>query len=331
MITLGFVGDTMLGRQVADLLDEQPDAVVVDDGVRAAARDADAVVVNLECCISARGEPWPAPGKPFFFRAPPHAVRVLAEIGTDLVTLANNHALDFGPVALEDTLVHLRAAGIGHVGAGSDRTEARRPARLEVGGAEVAVIAATDHPEDFAACPDRPGVAFADLPAGATAWIEDAVAASRADADVVVVTVHWGPNMVTAPVPHVRAAADRFLRAGADLVVGHSAHVFHGVRWHGSAAVLYDVGDFLDDYAVDPALRNDLGVLWLVRLDGPRVVEVDAVPLTLEHCFTRLAAGDDRRWIERRLTDACAPFGSAVVPVDDRLRIRPSGGADAGS
>ncbi|MER3412534.1 MAG: poly-gamma-glutamate biosynthesis protein, partial [Thermoleophilia bacterium] len=80
-----------------------------------------------------------------------------------------------------------------------------------------------------------------------------------APADLVLVTPHWGPNMAVEPVPHVRRAACELVEAGASLVAGHSAHVFQGVQ----GRVLYDLGDFLDDYRVDPELRNDLGLLWL--------------------------------------------------------------------
>lgn len=106
--------------------------------------------------------------------------------------------------------------------------------------------------------------------------------------------------------------------AGATLVAGHSAHVFHGV----GDCVLYDVGDFLDDYAVDPALRNDLGLLFLVTLDqrGPSAIE--AVPLALDYCHTRLADGDDAAWVRRRFRRACAELGTEAVEHAGRLLVR---------
>jgi poly-gamma-glutamate capsule biosynthesis protein CapA/YwtB (metallophosphatase superfamily) len=90
------------------------------------ARGADLFILNLECCVSDRGQRVRDPGKRFFFRAPPVAAERLAEMRVSCVTLGNNHALDFGPDALRDTLDHLRAAGIGAVGAGSDDAAARR-------------------------------------------------------------------------------------------------------------------------------------------------------------------------------------------------------------
>jgi poly-gamma-glutamate synthesis protein (capsule biosynthesis protein) len=110
----------------------------------------------------------------------------------------------------------------------------------------------------------------------------------------------------------VRAAARELLAAGATLIAGHSAHVFHGV----APRVLYDLGDFLDDYAVERTLRNDLGLLFLVDLRGDRL---EAIPLKLEYTHTRLAAGDDAAWIRQRFVEACAAFGVEAAVEDDRL------------
>jgi poly-gamma-glutamate capsule biosynthesis protein CapA/YwtB (metallophosphatase superfamily) len=314
-VTVALAGDTMLGRGVARALATTPPAAMVAPEVLAVLGDADLVVLNLECCISERGRPWAAPGKPFFFRAPPRAVELLVLLGTDCVTLANNHALDYGVDALADTLAHLAAAGIAAVGAGLDLAQARRPAVLAAGGLRVAVLGATDHPPDFAASPDRPGVAFADLGRQVPNWLLDSVRA--ADAEVRLVTPHWGPNMTTAPVRHVRRAATALVDAGATLIAGHSAHVPHGV----AGRVLYDLGDFLDDYRVDPRLRNDLGLLFLVTLDGHGPVRLEALPLKLEFCHTRLASGEDAAWMRRRFRSACAALDTTVDEEADRLAV----------
>jgi poly-gamma-glutamate capsule biosynthesis protein CapA/YwtB (metallophosphatase superfamily) len=314
-VTVALAGDTMLGRSVAQTLTRTPPQALVAPEVRATLAQADLVVLNLECCISERGRPWPASGKPFFFRAPPRAVELLILLGTDCVTLANNHALDYGVDALTDTLEYLAAAGIAAVGAGADLERARRPVTLAAGGLRVAVVGATDHPPDFAAGPDRPGVAFADLARQVPDWLLESVRA--ADAEVMLVTPHWGPNMTSAPVGHVRRAADALVDAGATLVAGHSAHVPHGV----AGPVLYDLGDFLDDYRVDPRLRNDLGLLFLVTLDGGGPIRLEALPLKLEYCHTRLATGEDAAWMRHRFRAACAALGTTVEEAAGRLLI----------
>jgi poly-gamma-glutamate capsule biosynthesis protein CapA/YwtB (metallophosphatase superfamily) len=315
---LALAGDTMLGRRVARALESSAPETLVDPDVVAIAHEADLFLLNLECCISERGERWPDPRKPFFFRAPPRATELLAHLGVDCVTLANNHALDFGETALLDTFAHLAEAGIDWVGAGASLEEARSSVMLETEGFRLAVVAATDHPPAYAAGPGRPGVAFAELsPRGAPDWLRAAVAAAAAEADCVLASVHWGPNMISAPLPAVRTAASQLRDAGAALVVGHSAHVFHGA----GDRILYDLGDFLDDYAVDPALRNDLGLLFLVTLEGGRPLRLEAVPLKLDYCRTRLAEGEDARWIRDRFRMASGALGTEVREDEGRLVV----------
>jgi poly-gamma-glutamate capsule biosynthesis protein CapA/YwtB (metallophosphatase superfamily) len=313
-VTLALAGDTMLGRKVAEAIDVAGPQALFADEVVEITRAADLFVLNLECCISDGGSPWPDPGKPFFFRAPPAATEVLTRLGVDCVTLANNHALDYGPDALQDTLEHLRAAGIAWVGAGRTRVEAREPVVLNANGVQVAVLGCSDHPADFAAGETSPGIAHVDLRRGAD-WVPAAI--ETVDADIVLVTPHWGPNMVARPLPYVRRAAAALRAAGATLIAGHSAHVFHGVE----PAILYDLGDFVDDYAVDKALRNDLGLLFLVTIDerGPRRIE--GVPLKLDYCHTSLAAPDEAAWIRRRFGDACAELGTETAEDDGRIVV----------
>jgi poly-gamma-glutamate capsule biosynthesis protein CapA/YwtB (metallophosphatase superfamily) len=308
-VKLALAGDAMLGRGVGERLRTVSSDTLFAPELVEVVRSADLVVLNLECCISARGEP--APGAVFHFRAPPWATEVLVQLGVDCVTLANNHALDFGSDALLDTLAHLDAAGIEVVGAGTDVERARAPVVLDAGDFRLGVVALTDHPPTYAAQPDRAGVAYADLRAGELPdWVGTTIASL--DVDATLVTPHWGPNMTPDPVRHVRQAARRLRDAGATLVAGHSAHVFHGVAPH----VLYDLGDFIDDYRVEPRLRNDLGLLFLVDLDGDRL---EAIPLKLEYAYTRLAAGDDRSWIGRRFAEACGAYGTEVTDEGDRL------------
>ena len=311
-VTLALAGDTMLGRGVAQTIGRSGPASLFADEVVEAVRAADLFVLNLECCISERGDPWPEPGKPFFFRAPPLATEVLATLGVDCVTLANNHALDFGEEALLDTLAYLERARIAAVGAGRDAVRARAPALLEANGFRLAVLGVTDHPEDFAATGERPGVAFADLRREVPAWLTDAVEEASGSADAVLVTPHWGPNMARDPVPHVRAAAHVLSEAGATVIAGHSAHVFHGV----AGGVMFDLGDFVDDYMVDPVLRNDLGLLFFVTLDHAGPSRVEALPLKLDYCHTNVARDEDAAWISRRFRQSCAALGTDVREED---------------
>jgi poly-gamma-glutamate capsule biosynthesis protein CapA/YwtB (metallophosphatase superfamily) len=314
---LALAGDTMLGRGVAERLAADRHHPLLAPELQAIAADCDLFVVNLECCISERGEP--VRGHRFHFRAPPVAAERLAQLGVDCVTLANNHALDFGPDALLDTLEHLRAAGVRLVGAGPDEAAARAPAVLRGGGLRLRIVAVADHPPDYAAAPGRPGIAYADLHRGELpTWLRERVAAGG-DADAVIVAAHWGPNMRAEPVAHVRRASAHLVDAGATLIAGHSAHVPHGP----AGRTLFDLGDFVDDYAVDRALRNDLSLLWLVTLGAAGPLRIEAVPVKLEYAFTRRANDVETTLLLALLEERCAAVGSSVRRSGDRLVFEP--------
>lgn len=315
--TLALAGDTMLGRGVAEHLATHPARTLFGEELLEVLATTDGMLLNLECCLSERGEPWP--GRVFHFRGPSSAVDALTLLGVRGVTLANNHALDFGTQALLDTLHTLSAAGIAVAGAGENLATARAPVVITFGRLAVTVVSFTDHPAEYAARPDRPGVAHADLDGAVPDWLSARVRDASASGAPVLVTPHWGPNMIQEPLPSVRRAAPALVAAGATLVAGHSAHVFHGV----AGRVLFDLGDFLDDYAVHPALRNDLGLLWLVTFDDtgqPTVVE--AVPLRLTFCHTTLAHGEDAQWVRQRFHEACTDLETDVTDQDGRLRVR---------
>jgi poly-gamma-glutamate capsule biosynthesis protein CapA/YwtB (metallophosphatase superfamily) len=313
--TICLLGDVMLGRKVAETLATTPAAEVWSAGVREACAACDALVVNVECCVSTRGTPTSLiPEKPFFFRAPPSGVEVLRAIGASVAGLANNHALDFGVEALADTLEHLRAGGIVPVGAGAEVDSARRGVVVPAGRLRLGVLALSDHPVEYEAGRGRPGVAHADLRRALPTWVTTEVRRLRSEADVVLAFPHWGSNMSASPARWQVARARELLTAGADAVAGHSAHVFHGVALTPAGPALYDLGGAIDDYAIDEELRNDLGVLaeWRPQAEP----EVQLTGLRLGYCRTELAAGADAEWIARRLQRACAKLGTSVERLD---------------
>ena len=306
--TIALGGDVMLGRGVAGALAERPAADVWSPELQAVFREADAAVVNLECCVSEGGEPWDPGRKAFHFRAPPRAVESLTAIGVRAVWLANNHALDFGFQALADTLEHLAGAGIAVVGAGRNLAEARAGRIVEAGGARIGLVAFADHPADFAATSTTPGIAWADIASGAPDWIVEQVRDLARTCDVVIGGPHWGPNMRTSPPHRHRTVAGDLVAAGLGALAGHSAHVVHGVERLGRAPICYDVGDLLDDYAVDPLLRNDLGMLVLLR-PGERI---ELVPLRLDFARTTLARGADHADVVERVMLASRAMGTEL-------------------
>lgn len=317
---LALAGDAMLGRRVGEVLGTRRAADIVGEEVRAAIAEADQFVLNLESPISDRGEAQGDPATEFLFRAPPAALDFLLELGVGGVSLGNNHALDYGPDALLDTFARLDDAGIAWVGAGPDLAAARRPVVFDVGGFRLALVAVCGDPPHYAATPDRPGVAYARLDGGEIpAWLAEVVAASTYQADAVMVTPHWGPSaaMTEEPIRARRMSAAAIVRAGASFVAGHSAHLVQGVE----GLVLYDMGDFLNDYAHHITKRNDLGLLFLLTLDRDGPVELEAVPLHITFRSTALATGQDAAWIRRRFRRACRALGTDAHERNGRVVV----------
>jgi poly-gamma-glutamate synthesis protein (capsule biosynthesis protein) len=156
---------------------------------------------------------------------------------------------------------------------------------------------------------------------------------ARRQADMVIFSMHWGPNMRARPTSAFRDFARRVIAAGADVFWGHSAHVVQGIEvWHGKP-ILYDTGDFVDDYAVDPELRNDLSGLFLLRLQPPAIARIDIVPVAIGRCQVNQARGAERDWFVERFTALCAERGTAVLAAGEALTVpvgaAPGQGAEA--
>ncbi|WP_052762063.1 CapA family protein [Jiangella alkaliphila] len=283
------LGDMMLGGQVGERL--AAGQRVFSDDIASLLAGADLVVANLECCITTSTQRWPSPSKRFYFRAPPAAADALAELGVDCVTLANNHSMDYGEVGLSETIDRLTRVGIDVVGAGADVMRARAPSVVEVNGVRVGVMGVTDHPPEWAATRTSPGVAFARLSAGVPEWLQTRIETLAQACDVVLLSPHWGPNLARTPAPYVRRAAQEFIDAGATLVAGHSAHLCHGT----ADRVIFDLGDFVNDYEPHPLVRMDLGAVWLVDLDpSGRPARARVFPTVCRAGQVTLASGADR-------------------------------------
>lgn len=321
-------GDVMLGRGV-------------DEWVVAAGRSPfaelsaywhgmDLVAVNLECALTDRDTWYQGPRKAFYFRGRPEAARLLAEAGVDVVTLANNHALDAGEPGLADTLDLLDHRGIAHAGAGPDLAHASRPAVVGAGGLRVAFLSYCDHQEDFAAGSNRPGIRYLDLaiPERALPVLAADVRAARAEADLVIVAFHWQANWAPVVEPPFRRVGRHCLRAGASVVWGHSPHHFQGVEWAPGGVILYSTGDLVDDYAVDPVYRNDRQLLFTLELDKTGVTRVAARPIELRWDQTRFAGPEAAEWIRATFGRYCAALGTRVTPQGDHLLVpAPAAGA----
>jgi poly-gamma-glutamate capsule biosynthesis protein CapA/YwtB (metallophosphatase superfamily) len=325
MPTLGLTGDVMLGRAV-DERQRTRDATAVWGDLEDWLAGLDGLFCNLECCLSTRGEPWTRTTRAFHFRADPEwAIPALRAAGVDGVTLANNHVLDYGERALRDTLDELNDAGIARTGAGRDWDDALDPAVVSVGDCTAAFVAFTDNTPEYAAGPDSPGTARIECDvddADTREAVREALDRAAAhDPDLLVATLHWGPNMVETPAEQYREFGRWLVDEGVDVVHGHSAHVFQGVELRDGAPILYDTGDFVDDYAIDEDLRNDRGFLFEldVTADGDPT-ELRLHPTEIDHYSVYHADAEAAAWCRETMRERSAPFDTEFErDVDDLL------------
>lgn len=321
---MALIGDVMLGRGVDAALRHMQPADMWGD-VLPHLRQADLRIANLECALTQHTQPWTRSWKMFHFRADPGAVRCLQAAHIDACSLANNHVLDFEARGLRDTLNTLNSAGIRYAGAGLDSAEAAAPALIEVHGGSpcrVALLAFTDNQPDFAAAEQQPGTNYLEvsLDVDTLTCVADAIARARAQgADWVVFSNHWGANFVERPAPDFRRFAQRVIELGADVYYGHSAHICQGIEIHHGKPILYDTGDFIDDYAVDPVLRNDHSCLFRLIFDQGQLRRIELIPVTLAVARVALARGEDFTAIATRMEKLCAELGTPLERQTDRL------------
>jgi poly-gamma-glutamate capsule biosynthesis protein CapA/YwtB (metallophosphatase superfamily) len=214
MPSIGVLGDVMLGRGVAQRLNQSVTPTVWGEALLALTASLDLVIANLECCLAIGGRPTRRiPRKPFFFRGPRSATAQLRQLNVRAVGLANNHALDYEEWALGETLAVLEHAGIAVAGAGRG-SAARRPAVVAAGGTRVGLVAIADHPAEYAAREGHLGIAYVDLRRELPAWLPQTLADLRASCDAVIAFPHWGPNMASEPQPWQRRRAVELQAAG---------------------------------------------------------------------------------------------------------------------
>ena len=239
-----FAGDVLLSDHVLNAYDRAGGIHgVVDEAIRQTVGQADIFMANQEFPFSERGTA--AEDKQFTFRLPLSRVPMMNELGLDLVTLANNHALDFGADALLDTCAALDGAGILRVGAGADLDEARAPVFIEKNGIRFGFIGVSRViPEGgWAAGASRPGM-FTTYDNNLPHVLEE-IETARGLCDYLIVYVHWGIERNTSPEEYQRILGQKYIDAGADMVIGSHPHVLQGIEYYKGKPIFYSLGNFV--------------------------------------------------------------------------------------
>jgi poly-gamma-glutamate capsule biosynthesis protein CapA/YwtB (metallophosphatase superfamily) len=292
------VGDVMLGWEVGRrIVNKGPGAPWV--GVDQYFDNADLVVANLECVISRLGEPWPT--KRIHLRTPLAAAESLRVGGVDIVSVANNHALDYGAEAFADTLDRLDAQGVEYAGGGANSTVAHEPLIVEENGLRIAFLGyvlpfssrPSFHTRDWEAGANKPGLAI-----GTPDIVRGDVSRVRGSVDIVVVMVHGGLEYRSRPIDKQRLFAAAALDAGATLVLGHHPHVLQGYIRRDGKVVAYSLGNFV--FARFEGAPNDSAILD-VTLTADGVASLEWLPIVIERGIPRPARGDEIPRILARL------------------------------
>jgi poly-gamma-glutamate synthesis protein (capsule biosynthesis protein) len=265
---------------------------------------ADLAIVNLETAVGSQGRPAP---KRYTFQSSPALVGRLADAGVDVVSLANNHALDFGTAALLETIDHARAAGLVVVGAGRDAAEAYAPAIVDTPGGPVAVVGLTQVLSGgWAATADRPGVASGHDRAASVAAVRRAAEL----AETVVVAVHWGRELDRCASATQRDLARALLDAGADMILGHHPHVLQGIDRSDGALVAYSLGNLVWYHSRLPSAET---AVLEVDVEAGRVVDHRVRPAVIDALGRPVPVSGDRG---ARIAGATAAYrpGAGVCP-----------------
>lgn len=286
-VTLMFAGDVLLSDHVLNAYDKAGGIQgVLDEGIRKQIRGADIFMVNQEFPFSSRGAA--VADKQYTFRLPPSRVNLLKEMGIDVVTLANNHILDFGTDPLIDSGTTLDVAGIDYVGAGENLERAKKLLLRRVNGTTIGYLGASRVYMDasWAATAGRPGVFSTYDPRDLVAEIE----AAREVCDYLVVYVHWGIERDTKPQEYQRTLAMNYIDAGADLVVGSHPHVLQGVEYYNGKPILYSLGNFVFGSSIPST------ALLKVELSEERHggSTISLIPCTSSAGYTSLVTEEDK-------------------------------------
>lgn len=278
-LVLAAAGDAMLDRGVASSLARMGEGWAFSGSANDLS-SADIAFLNLETSVSARGARLA--GKGIWFRTSPERLGLLADAGIDVVSVANNHIMDYGEEALLDTLSHLDEHGISYVGAGPGLKEARMGRILEVNGLKVGFLAYSDFHDifwsvferkTFGAGEGKPGIAPA-LPY----YMEEDIKRLKRTADFVIVSVHWGVEYSPMPDGAQIARAHAAIDAGADVVLGHHPHVLQPFEAYEGGLVFYSLGNFVFDQRKPRTVESMVAMICLAKGRRP---EAEVIPYVI--------------------------------------------------
>jgi len=277
---------------------------------------------NLESPIGTTGTKMP--GKGICFRADPRSIATLNGGGFDVISVANNHMLDYDEPAFAETLAILKANNITAVGGGINLAAAREPVIINKNGLKIAFLAYSDmadlyfsssYPRRFQADDDIPGVA----PTVKDMMLED-VALARQQADLVVLSLHWGFEYNKRPTESQRQLAYELVDAGVGLIIGHHPHVYQGIERYGEGVIAYSLGNFIFDQ--NQSLETRQGLVLSAIADDKGLQEVRVRPVFITEGQPNWVTGDQNRALLTEVTELTRKLGTEGTLNDNYLSVK---------
>jgi len=305
-VTIGLGGDTMIGR-LTNAVIAQHGCAYIWGNLLPVMQATDFNFVNLETTLTKSNEFVP---KTFNFKSDPQHATCLKFANIHAVNIANNHMLDFSVDGLLETVESLKNNKIKHVGAGKNLEAASAPIIIEKNGIKIGFIGYADYPDEWAAIEDEPGINYIRI--GDIKRIKEDIDALKKRCNIVVISMHWGPNMRTHPTPEFINFAHNIIDAGADIFHGHSAHIFQGIEQYKNKLIFYDMGELVDDYAVDQDLRNDCSFFTIVTIDKKGIKSFKLIPIFINQMQVNKAIDQNYEWIVERIKKLSAEFNTNV-------------------
>ena len=309
--TISIVGDISLADnwEVMPVYDSRGKGVngILSEEVLKVMRESNFMVANSEFTVSNRGSK--TPGKDYTFRAKPERLSIYNDMGVDLVTLANNHVYDFGPLAFNDMLDSFDAIKMPHVGAGRNLDEAKKPYYLTMpNGYRIAFVNATRAEKWGIDTPGATATTGGVLLCYDTAEFISTIKEAKANSDYVIAIIHWGTEGSHQLEQVQKTTARDYLNAGVDIIVGGHAHALQGIDYNNGKPIIYNLGDFIFNNGTE-----DTGILQIKFLANGGV-KYYFLPGQQSNVFTRLLSGNERT---QKINEILSWDGSNAKILDD--------------
>ncbi|MCK4738639.1 MAG: CapA family protein [Deltaproteobacteria bacterium] len=312
-ITLLALGDIMLSRGIGRAMVRRDNDYPFKfmDGYL---KKGDIVFANLESMLGESKDKAGRNKKPYFkkpynFLATPEASKVLKKAGLTILSLANNHAMDFGPSPIAETRRLLSKEGIGFFGAGKNLREAREAASVNLGDTNFSFIGYTiAHPDVFAT-KEKPGAASI-----YERYVIDDVRTLRKKTDVLIVSLHWGKEYKEQPTKWQRGLARKIIDAGADIIIGHHPHVLQGVEFYKNKPIAYSLGNFIFD---QKSGRTTGGAIFEYKFKGSELYSFGIIPISrVNTYYPKVSSGKARNDTLKELIEISTPLNKDKTYLD---------------